>query len=394
MIKFCYDRIANEHTGYPNIARWRAEPYTPEWRQYDNKWPSSVPLRLLMYFYYNSIPYQIVPTESAENAWYPIAFGWFDFSCDYISLIPKPTLSRIRYNNVKILFYYHEGDNPYRIRQRLDQLCQQHDLPVDSYVFVSANTAADLIDNFIYFPDHEFFFRHVNRKQSAEQNNLPRTHDFTLLSRTHKWWRASCVYDLMSAGLLDNSLWSYHVANNLNEDPSDNPIELDRIDGWRSGVEAFVQHAPYTCDEFDSTQQNDHHLVNASLYQASCFHIVLETHFDADQSNGSFITEKTYKPIKYGQPFVVVGPAGTLQQLKKDGYCVFDDVFDTRYDSIENNTDRWLAVKELVQSLKTQGTQEVLARCQQGILHNQQMFFDRTKEPLNNLQRKLTCLIE
>lgn len=394
MLTFCFDRVANEYTGYPNLAHWRAEPYTPEWRQYDAHWPNSVPLRLLMYFYYNSIPYRVVAAEQAESAWYPIALGWFNFDCDYLELIPKNTLERIQQGKIKILFYYHEGDNPYRIKDRIDLLCNKHQLSLDSYVFISANSAAESIDRFIYFPDHEFFFRHLNRKQSASTNNPSRSFEFTLLSRTHKWWRASCVYDLLSFGLLSNSLWSYHTQVDLMEDPADNPIELDLVEGWRSEVERFVQGGPYVCDHFSSSAQNDHHYVNQDLYNQSFFHIVLETHFDADQSNATFITEKTYKAIKYGQPFVVVGPPGTLKQLKQDGYCVFDDVLDCSYDLEINNTQRWFKIKKLISDIRILGAEKLFQQCQPGIEHNQQMFLTRAVEPLNSLQRKLLCLKE
>jgi hypothetical protein len=43
--------------------------------------------------------------------------------------------------------------------------------------------------------------------------------------------------------------------------------------------------------------------------------LCLETHFDADQSGGAFLTEKTFKPIKHGQMFFVAGPAGSLQTV-------------------------------------------------------------------------------
>jgi hypothetical protein len=42
---------------------------------------------------------------------------------------------------LRVLFYYHEGDNPARIKNRLDEL-QQSLLPPNCYVFVSGNTAA------------------------------------------------------------------------------------------------------------------------------------------------------------------------------------------------------------------------------------------------------------
>jgi hypothetical protein len=394
MITFCFDRIANEHYGYPNLAQWSAEPYTPEWRNFDQQWPYSVPLRLLMYFRYNRIPYQMTTVDSATHAWYPIAFGWFDFACDYISLIHPTVIERVKQHYIKILFYYHEGDNPRQIKERLDYLCEMHALPDNCYVFISANSAAEDLEQCIYFPDHEFFFRHLNRQQQPENCITPKIYDFTALSRTHKWWRASCFADLYYSKMLTNSLWSYNTSVLIDDNVNDNPIELDSIGGWRDRVESFFAAGPYMCDNYNTNQQNDHHIVNEDLYRLSNIHLVFETHFDADQSDGTFLTEKTYKAIKYGQPFVIVGPVGSLKQLRHDGYCTFDDIIDNTYDQIEDNTKRWISVKNTIAQLLEIGTDKIFNQCCAGILHNQKTFLDRQKDPLNTLKSKLLCLLE
>ena len=393
MITFCFDRVADQWYGYPNLAVWSADPYTDAWRQFDRHWPFSVPLRLLMYFRFNNVEYHVVPVNQAESAWYPVAFGWFDFDCDYVGLLSLTVIEKIKQGCVKILFYYHEGDNPKRIKLRLDSLCRLHSLPDNCYVFVSANTAADTLENCLYFPDHEFFFRHLNRHQPNKSENCARMYDFTLLSRTHKWWRATCVADLSRSGILDNSLWSYNTGIDIGDRFEDNPIEIDSIPGGRDAVKQFVIRGPYACDSVDQQQQNNHHRINESLYRASNIHIVLETHFDADQSGGAFITEKTYKVIKYGQPFVIAGPPGTLAQLKKDGYRTFDSVIDPAYDSITDNTRRWHTVKQLLQQLKNRGCQNIFSRCSDDVQHNQEMFLTRTVKPLNDLTKKLSELV-
>lgn len=392
MITFCFDQVADQYTGYPNLARWLARPYTDEWRQYEQHWPYTVPCRLLLYFRHNDIPFRVATVDTVEYGFYPVAFGWFDFSCDYINLLSETVKERCRQKKIKLLFYYHEGDNPARIKQQLDNLCCLHQLPDNSYIFISANTATDRLSNSMYFGDHEFFFRHLNRSQSITDTSIPRLYDFTLLSRTHKWWRASCVADLANAGLLNNSQWSYQTEVTIDDAPDNNPLELDSIDGWRGVLDSFVNNGPYVCDQFDPGQQNDHHWVNLDLYTKSHVHIVLETHFDADQSDGSFITEKTYKCIKYAQPFVVVGPAGTLAQLRKDGYRVFDGIIDNSYDEIKHNTQRWLALKKSLLDIGRVGSETIFQQCQEDVKFNQQFFLDRSRSPLNTLQRKLLCL--
>lgn len=392
---FCYDSVVNGH-GHPNLAKWTAQPYTKEWRQFDEHWPRTVPLRLLMYLDYADIKYGIHSVQSAPNgSWYPISFSWFDFDCNYIDMLSDTVKDRLRKKEIKLLCYYHEGDNPLRIRSRLGKLCWAANLPIDCFVFVSANSAAESIDQCMYFPDHEFFFRYVNRDQQPVEIDQARTYEFTALNRVHKWWRAAVMSDLLVRGLLDNSLWSYNCVGLPEDDYKDNPIEVDTYDElWRDRMHEFVVDGPHSCDQFNKHQQNNHHIVNTDLYTQSYFHIVIETHFDADQSGGTFITEKTWKPIKYGQPFVIIGPAGTLQALRESGYKVFDTVLDNSYDTIEDNTKRWIAVRKVIESIQQQGAANLYKKCQADIKWNQDRFINlRRVIPLNSLLEKLKCQI-
>ncbi len=395
MITFCYDRLSLPAVGYPNLAKWSAEPFTPGWRQFDAHWPRTVPLRLTMYLDAAHVPYAVsTVAEAPVGSWYPIAFSWFDFNCNYFAMLSAELKTRIIKKEIKVLFYYHEGDNPQRINEHLN-LCRYFEmLPSDCYHFVSANTAANDLTFATYFSEHEFFFRHVNRKQRPLNNSVERKYDFTVLNRIHKWWRAAVMSDLQIHNILENSLWSYNCVGINDDDYQANPIEVDIFDDqWRERMHQFVTGGPYHCDQLDSRQQNDHHYVNYGLYTDSYFQIVIETHFDVDQSGGTFITEKTWKPIKFGQPFVVIGPVGTLAKLREEGYRVFDDVLDNSYDKIENNTERYIAVRNLLINMQHCGIPELFKRCLNDIEHNQQLFESRIVNPLNILIEKLECQI-
>lgn len=390
MINFCYDQLAMPNIGYPNLARWQAEPFTPEWRQFDAHWPRTVPLRLTMYLDSAEIPYGTYTVADAPvGSWYPIALSWFDFTCDYFELLSSEVAMRIIKKEIKLLFYYHEGDNPARIYSQLGRL-----LPSYCYHFISANTAADDLPSATYFSEHEFFFRHVNRDQWYI-NLHGRKYEFTVLNRVHKWWRAAVMSDLRVHGILENSLWSYNCVSLKEDDYEANPIEVDVYDElWRDRMHEFVLDGPFHCDKFSTKQQNDHHEINAELYTQSYFQIIIETHFDADQSGGTFITEKTWKPIKYGQPFVVIGPVGTLQALRDDGYRVFDSVLDNSYDTITDNTQRYIAVRKLLEYIQQQGAADVYAKCVDDVHWNQRNFNTlRAVTPLNTLLEKLQCQI-
>jgi len=389
VITFCYESMATDAVGHPNLARYRAQPFTPAWRQFDQHWPRTVPLRLLMY----TTDYNIVTVnQSFERAWYPIGIGWFDFDYDYFANLSSLVLDLVLRGQLRILFYYHEGDNPERIKYRLDKLADRHRLPPQCYTFVSANTQATSLKNFVYFPDHEFFFRFVNRKQISSEATVVVSHKFTALNRLPKWWRASIISDLQHRGLLANSLVSYNTSNvTIDEIEDDNPIEVDQIDGWRVRTRSLSQ-SQLLCDQFDSQQQNDHHTVNTDLYTQSVCSIVLETHFDVDQSGGAFLTEKTFKPIKYGQPFVIAGGPGSLQALRDLGYRVFDSVIDNNYDTIKDNTQRYFALRDAIEKIVS--NDNFYNMCRADVLHNQQVFAERAHAPVNNLLKELECRLQ
>jgi hypothetical protein len=371
---------------YPALTPWEARPYTQAWREFGKHWPYTIPVRLEEYCNHHGVELKI-NQHTNKLQFYPIGLAFFDFTIDYISLVPLHIKEQMRIGSVKLLFYYHEGDNPQRIKQRLDQLIDLHSLPKNSYVFVSANSSADLLENFVYFNDFEFWYYQRNQSVPATPIHVnPRDYNFTVLNRLHKSWRATVMADLHRNRILDCSQWSYCESGLLDDD---NPIEIDAFDGLRNVAGEFLNRAPYFWDQLDQSQRNDHsNIGNIDYYQNAYCNIVLETHFDADQSQGVFLTEKTFKPIKHGQLFFVIGCAGSLQELNNLGYCTFDRVFDTSYDSIIDNTTRWRA---LLQSIKQaqRDLHKIYVHSLDGITHNQQLFLELKTERLNTLVEKI-----
>jgi hypothetical protein len=344
-----------------------------------------------MYLSEARVPYGIHPVDSApQGSWYPISLGWHNFDCDYFSLLSDCVKTQLTHGRIKLLFHYHEGDNPSRIKSRFDQLCLAHGLPNNCYLFVSANSSAQFLENFYYFADHESFFKYVNRHQQvANISDQPRDYDFTAINRSHKWWRATCMSQLHANGTLDNSYWSYNTQCLVGDQLEDNPISM--TSQQLQMMEMFVQQGPYFCDSDNAEAHNDHRHVIDHLYTHSYCHVVLETLFDADQSNGAFITEKTYKCIKFGQPFVIVGAANSLESLRQDGYRVFDQVIDNNYDTIKDNNLRWAALKNTIATIKKQpDLYQWYLQCLPDIKHNQQVFVQRQTPALQQLVKRLT----
>ena len=374
---------------YPALARHQAVPYTQGWREFGQHWPHTIPLRLQEYCDHHDVKLDITDfnSEWPADAFYPVGLGFFDFGIDYFELMPKRIRTGLFCGTVRVLFYYHEGDNPLRIKNRLDKLCAKHELRNDCYVFVSANTAAKQLENFVYFTEIELWYYQRNQASPALKiHNQPREFEFTVLNRLHKSWRALAMADLKSLNLLTKSYWSYCESGVF--DDAECPIEIDAIAGLRTATEEFLQEAPYISDELDHDQRNDHSTLVPKYHVNSYCNIVIETHFDADQSGGVYITEKTFKPIKHGQMFFIVGPAGSLQLLRDLGYRVFDSVLDNSYDLETDATQRWQALTRSI-FFTQPDLPQLFELCRADIEHNQQLFLSNKASRLNNLIKEI-----
>ena len=374
---------------YPALARHQALPYTQGWREFGQHWPHTTPLRLQEYCDHHGIKLNIynIQDNLPNNTFYPVGLGFFNFSIDYFELMGSDIRKKLREEHIRVLFYYHEGDNPARIKIRLDELASNHLLPPNCYVFVSSNSAASSIPRFVAFQDSELWYWQRNHSSPALKiHHEPRERDFTVLNRLHKSWRALIMADLKSLDILNNSYWSYCESGEF--DDADCPIEIDAIAGLRTATEEFLKSAPYVSDELDNDQRNNHSTLVAKYHVNSYCNIVVESQFDYDQSNGVLLSEKTFKPIKHGQLFFIAGAAGSLQMLRNLGYRVFDSVLDNSYDLETDHTQRWMALSRSIYFAQ-QELPELFKQARADIEHNQQLFQATKTARLNTLIKEI-----
>lgn len=394
MFNFVFDRSVDGKP-YPNLAPIE---YADQagYHGMGDVYPYIIPVRLYNYCLDHKFPANIsyVGDPVPANALYPVGIGWFDYTQDYFSMMPETTLELCRTGQLTVLFYYHEGDNPFRQKVRLDYLCAQHNLPITCYQFISGNTSADSIDNFVYFADHELFYW----RSSVIHNSrfLPgcsfhtriRNYEFTALSRIHKWWRATVMTYLRDNNFLNKSRWSYNKIEG-GDLPNNNPIRLNEFTNLAEQLDVFVEYAPYACDAMTAEEQNSHWLLVPEHYEDAYCNLVLETLYDADQSGGSFITEKTFKPIRNAQPFVIFGTVKSLDTLRKLGYRTFDNFIDNKYDDIVDNTDRFIATIATIKNLTATNLHQWYLSCREDILHNQELFLSSKYNRIEELYNKL-----
>ena len=89
------------------------------------------------------------------------------------------------------------------------------------------------------------------------------------------------------------------------------------------------------------------------------------------------LTEKTFKPIALGMPFVIVGTKGSLAYLRNYGFRTFEGIWDESYDSADDDVriQRIASLLRSLDELSPEGKQDLFDQCQEVIEHNWNHFY-------------------
>ena len=337
------------------------------------------PNMLIKYLDRYQVPYSTVDLDNAgHDSWYVVNIYFFDLHCDYFTYFKDKVLDKIRKKQLRVLFCYSEPDELKDIAERLEKLCSQHNIDRQSVFFLSGNSSANYIDGFGYLQEHELLYGEQNQNIAALACHLTnKEKKYTCLSRTHKLFRAEFIFNLDDQNLIDDAYVSYGNVANL--DTADNEYSIleaipDKIlkmvpNGWAS---QFMSRS----DDLNTDQHNDHSISVTPHHTNSYWNVVLETFLDCSD-HGVFFSEKTFKPIKYGQAFIILGCPYSLELLRDQGYKTFSNWVDETYDSIVDVRERWLAVYDLVSTIARtpcDRLHQIYQSMLPAIHHNQQHF--------------------
>ena len=174
--------------------------------------------------------------------------------------------------------------------------------------------------------------------------------------------------------LLDNCLASFSLFDKLPDNPLWWCIPVDQhpayeqknIINLKKKLPLVLDKKPWTDVLYDPTTHHhpyvDHWsmIQTVSHYLQTWFHVAVETSiFDSRQKHPfastpiefNFVTEKTFRPIKAFQPFVIFSMPGALQDLKQLGFRTFDQFWSEDYDNILDVQQRLEAVVDVIKTL-------------------------------------------
>lgn len=190
---------------------------------------------------------------------------------------------------------------------------------------------------------------------------------FLCFNRTPREHRCALLAELYKNNLIEKSFVSFHNCP-PNIFDKFKIQEFSLIENFFSKsqntylkiLEENLPNLPITLN-LNSDNLNPHNILDDFEYfKNSHLSIVTESKFFVDEvyddlnwfdvtTDGYFFTEKTWKPILARHPFILMGRPGSLEILKRKGYCSFSPYIDESYDMIQNDNDRFDAIiSELV----------------------------------------------
>lgn len=134
---------------------------------------------------------------------------------------------------------------------------------------------------------------------------------------------------------------------------NDNQYLLNLFSSKKNELENLPE---LTVDKVDLTENQPN--LNRTLnyfYQNTYFSVVSETNFFTKwpDHNARFMSEKTFKPIAYKHPFIIVSVPKFLEKLRYIGYKTFSPYINESYDQEMNDSLRLIKIVDEIERLST-----------------------------------------
>lgn len=197
---------------------------------------------------------------------------------------------------------------------------------------------------------------------------IDKPYKFLFLNSKPKPHRYRSVQLLKEVGLLHHALWTFiHENQTL-------PAEYkDPLNGQIK--EVYINQTAHNMSWPEG-------LLFSQLYIDTYFSVVTETNFHIPKD---FRTEKIYKPLMIGHPFIVVSNYHFYQGLHNLGFKTFGHLIDESFDDIYDNANRLEKIIATINNLCNSNLQDFLNEAKPICDYNRKHFLEMVgKQTLNN----------
>lgn len=239
----------------------------------------------------------------------------------------------------------------------LNDFCTRHPNPVvvftgkltpsNNYNFTSEQFVFERLSIFDHISNINWHSRIENQTRNWQlDTQISKQHKFYWASSKDWYSRRYLLAGLIQNNLLENNLVNYKcVHTDIPSKWLSNMFSQDLrhvIDAECESIKHLVP-LPAIDDTVEFTQ------TDVNFYLNSYLGIVADTFYD----QGVFFSEKIFNAINYQQLFFYLAAPGSLEYLRQQGYCTFDDIIDTSYDNIQEHGKRLITARNsLVDFLK------------------------------------------
>ena len=244
------------------------------------------------------------------------------------------------------------------------------------------NVAAGFrIDEYFAITDKPYKFLFLNGRMRSHRKYLLERFQANRLLDQSLWTNLDT--DLRLVTTLPQARWQNF--NNINviklqfehtgADRMEHPIDLHflpkeyEIPAFRNNIDHLPSVGTVKFDLFNNTWGDA--VVDGAAYRDTYFSLVTETVFNYPYS---FRTEKIWKPVAVGHPFIAVANQGFYRDIHNLGFRTFGHVVDESFDSIDNSQDRIERIAQVVEDLCQQDLVSFYKECYNVCKYNQELY--------------------
>lgn len=336
--------------------------------------------------YHDSLCVQEI--KSGTTYFYPIIIRNLHLYVDLVKEIEisdKVTVD-VKNGHAYIIFVYHQEGDLHNIKDKFYNLVSKMNLPKKQILFFHSNHSIEKFQDapFQYVPVDIFSWWLSKYSVISDIIDFNDEKLFLLYSRQVRFHRLCLFASLIQNDLLDLGVYScgkFRFNNDVKEILNAHNYSLtpEQADKLRS-IELTSPDNQISNSDINNCP-ND---IFFPDYQRTFVSLVAET-----LSDSIFLSEKTYKPIAVGHPFILLGGPGHLAYLKSKGYKTFDQYWNEDYDQEPN---LHLRIKKIVEILTQLNTLTSYKRIQMKhsmlpiLQHNQQLFKKSFGETVSYIQ--------
>lgn len=329
--------------------------------------------------------------ELSTLAVYVVELIWADIS-KLFDFVDSEVLNFLIKNKIPILFYFpSEG---FCVQEEgwckiFERQFKKYNLQGNSKYLITGNLNSRQFSIFektygiSYF---ELVFYRANLGKIDFENYLDnfngkRRFDFLSLNAQSRTGRVALTTEILRKNLEENALFSWLedpiFSTTFNEAELYKLLSTDSKHYYEKNIKN--KFTSFILDVTNDKKQTIINAINWMQYQNSYFSLVSETEIS---SKCLFITEKTFKPIYAGHPFIIWGSPGVLQYLNSIGYRSFATMFDESYDNETNPAKRLKMILKEVEKftrLSIKDKKTLLASQKNILKHNHINLVNRCK---------------